>query len=117
MKEDTGLQLEAHMRRISALVSFAAVLLMAVGFVDVLLSTPIHEFPGPAALSIADLVRPHHVPWGLWAMSAGIVLLALLPMLRVFLALILFFRLRRWIDVAAGFIVFVELLLSIHVEG
>ncbi len=114
---EESLQLETLMRRIAAVVSFVAVGLMAVGFVDVALSTPIHQFPGPAAIPIGRLIHGTGVAWGLWAMSAGIVLLALLPLLRVLLALILFVKQRAWVNTMAGLVVFVELLMSIHVEG
>ncbi len=116
-QREESLRLETVMRRVAALVSFVAVGLMAVGFVDTVIFTPVHQFPGPVALPVDRLLHVAGVPWGLWAMSAGIVLLALLPFLRVLLALVLFLRQKAWGDVLASFIVLIELLMSMHVEG
>jgi uncharacterized membrane protein len=50
-------------------------------------------------------------------MSAGIVVLALLPMLRVLLALSIYLRNRQVLNVVVALLVFVELLMSVRTGG
>ncbi len=108
--------LETAMRRVAALVSAVAVILMAVGFVSTFLLHDLPLVPGDPAVS-PDVILHFHTGWGLWAMSAGILLLALLPMVRVFLSFLLFLRERDVLDVAVALIVLLELLASMSVRG
>jgi len=111
--------LEAEMRKISALVSLVAILLMATGFVDVLFSHQATVLPGASALPLSDMLslKAMKASWGLWTMSVGIFMLALLPMLRVLLSFWFFFRDKDWLDMGVSFVVFLELLSSLHVGG
>ncbi len=110
-------QLEVTMRRVSTVISFVAVLLMGVGFMGTFVFGTLPALPGEAALSPHRLVTFAHTSWGLWAMSAGILLLALLPALRVLLAIILFFYKKDYLDVGTGLIVLLELVVSMHMGG
>lgn len=105
--------LEPVMRRLSIWVSGAAVVLMAGGFVWTMLSQH-RANPTQAALPPSELIFPRN-DIGLWTMSLGIFLLALLPTARVVLALILFVRSRQKWDVVVSLVVLLELLFSIWI--
>ncbi len=110
-------RLEVTMRRVSAVISFIAVLLMGTGFISTFVFGTLPPIPGEAALDPKQLVTFAHTSWGLWAMSAGIVLLALLPALRVFLAIVLFYYKKDYLDVGTGFVVLLELIVSMQMGG
>jgi uncharacterized membrane protein len=109
--------LEERMRKVSLGVSLAGVGLMVAGFVDMLINETSFSIPGGSVLPLPSLVHLSQTPLSLVAMSAGIVLLALLPALRVLLALWLYLRHRDGLNTLAALIVFLELLLSIVIGG
>ncbi len=115
----TAADLESDMRKVSALVSLIAILLMAAGFMDMVATRQVTSFPGASALPVPQVLDMASIGnmWGLWAMSVGILLLALLPMLRVFLSLWFFARDKDWLDMGVSLIVFLELLSSLHLGG
>ncbi|HRX04609.1 MAG TPA: DUF1634 domain-containing protein, partial [Anaerolineae bacterium] len=64
-----------------------------------------------------DLLRLPIHPRALAAMSGGILMLALLPVLRVLLALGIYARQRVLIDALAALVVLIELLISMRAGG
>ena len=84
--------MESIMQRASLFVSLAALGLMIGGLIDVL-GSGISLTQATVALPPFALLHPTQAPLGIMAMSAGIVLLALLPSVRVILAL--WFAVRR----------------------
>ncbi len=117
MPQPKSADLESEMRRISAGVSLTAILLMLIGFIGMATTQGPTSLPGASALSLGRLLHPDIRVWDLWSMSAGVVLLALLPMLRVFLSMWLFLRARAWVDMGTSLVVLLELLSSMHVGG
>jgi uncharacterized membrane protein len=115
--KDSQSNLEARMQKISLVTSFVGLGLMAFGFVDVLLRGTSPSIPGMVALSLATLESGAQIPLGLAAMSAGIVVLALLPILRVLLALSQYLRNRQVLNVLVALLVFFELLVSARTGG
>lgn len=109
--------LEAMMQKVSLVVSLTAVGLMGAGFINAWVNHASFTLPGQAALPLPTLVQPRRAPAGLVAMSAGIVLLALLPMVRVLLALALYVRRQSVLDALAGLVVLLELLTSMQAGG
>ncbi len=114
---ETTDDLEATMQRISLIVSLVGLGLMLAGFVDMLIIGASFSIPGGSVLPLPRLTHPSQVPISLAAMSAGIVLLALLPSLRVLLALWLYLRRHNILNTLVALIVFVELLLSMRAGG
>jgi len=106
--------LEAVMQKLSLAVSLVALGLMGGGFIATWISHASLRLPGESTLPLPALVQPHGAPAGLVAMSAGIVLLALLPTARVLLALALYARQRSVLDALAGLVVLLELLTSMR---
>ena len=94
-----------------------SVVLMAGGFVGAALSGNALAVPGKSVLPIASLLNFTQEPLALAAMSTGILLLALLPLVRVFLATTLYVRQRVPLDAAAALVVMVELLVSMWSGG
>lgn len=109
--------LETRMRKISLVTSLVGLGLMAFGFVDVLIHGTSLSIPGITALSPLMLESGGRIPLGLATMSAGIVVLAWLPILRVLLALSLYLRNRQLLNVAVALLVFIELLVSVRTGG
>jgi uncharacterized membrane protein len=109
--------LEEKMQKVSLGVSLAGVSLMVAGFGDMLVNKASSSIPGGSVLPLPMFIHLSQVPASLVAMSAGIALLALLPALRVLLALWLYLRHRDALNALAALIVFLELLLSIGVGG
>jgi uncharacterized membrane protein len=109
--------LEERMQKVSLGVSLAGASLMVAGFVDMLVNEASFSIPGGSILPLPMFIHLTQVPVSLVAMSAGIVLLALLPALRVLLALWLYLRHRDVLNALAALIVFLELLLSIGLGG
>ncbi len=107
--------LEERMQKVSLGMSLAGVSLMVAGFGDMLVNNASSSIPGGSVLPLPMFVHLSQVPVSLVAMSAGIVLLALLPTVRVLLALWLYLRHREVLNSLAALIVFLELLLSIWV--
>ncbi len=109
---DLARRLELVMRRLSMGVSVVAVALMMAGFGLTLIRYH-GAAPNQPALPPAQLLTGITNDVGLWAMSLGIFLLALLPTARVALALWLFLRSRQRLDTVVSLVVLLELLFSI----
>jgi uncharacterized membrane protein len=117
MMEETHGDLEAWMQRISLATSLLSLGLMVFGFVDVLIHGASLSLPGMVALSPLVIGPRTRASLGLVMMSAGIVILALLPILRVLLALSLYLRNRQVLNVVVALMVFIELLVSARIGG
>jgi len=115
--EETNSDLEARMQKISLVTSLLGLGLMVFGFVDLLIHGASLSMPGMAALSPLTIGPGTRISLSLALMSAGIVVLALLPILRVLLALSLYVRSRQMLNVLVALIVFVELLVSVRAGG
>jgi uncharacterized membrane protein len=109
--------LEAKMQKISLVTSLVGLGLMVFGFADVILHGASLSMPGMAAMSPQLIESGARISPGLLAMSAGIVVLALLPILRVLLALSLYLRKRQALNVMVALLVFIELLVSVRTGG
>lgn len=105
------------MQKVSLAVSLAALCLMIGGLVDMSLSGVPFSVPGGSVLPVPALLRVSHAPVSWTAMSAGILLLALLPTVRVLLALVLYVRWRGTLNALAALTVLVELLMSMRAGG
>jgi uncharacterized membrane protein len=116
MKEPQS-DLEERMQKISLVTSLVGVGLMAFGFADMIISGGSLSIPGMTALSPLQIQSGARISLSLLTMSAGIVVLALLPIVRVLLALSLYLQSRHMLDVVAALIVFVELLVSVRTGG
>lgn len=117
MTEETQTGLEAKMQKISLVTSLLGLGLMVFGFVDLLIHGASLSMPGIAALSPLMIKSGTRISPSLLMMSAGIVVLALLPILRVLLALSLYLRDRQVLNVVVALLVFIELLLSVRTGG
>ena len=116
MKEPYS-DLETRMQKISLVTSLLGLGLMVFGFVDVLIHGIPLAIPGMVALSPLMIKLGTQIPLGLATMSAGIMILALLPILRVLLALSLYLRNRQVLNVVVALLVFIELLVSVRAGG
>lgn len=117
MMEETQSSLEAKMQEISLVISLLGLGLMILGFVDLIIQGASLSLPGVTALSPLLIKSVTRMSPSLLTMSAGIVVLALLPILRVLLALSLYLRNRQVLDGVVALIVFVELLVSARTGG
>lgn len=116
MKEHEG-DLETMMKKISVVTSLLGLGLMVFGYADFIArGTPL-SIPGGTALSPLLVQSGTRMSLSLLTMSAGIVILALLPILRVLLALLLYLRNRQVLNVVVALVVFVELLASARTGG
>jgi hypothetical protein len=112
-KPDTGktpTPLEGRDKRVSLVVSLLAAALMLGGFGAVLSGSVAWGVPGHRASRLTTLF--YQLPSGWAAMSLGILLLGLLPLMRVTLAAASYGHQRKWLDFLVAFIVLAELLLS-----
>jgi uncharacterized membrane protein len=116
-ERDISDDLEQTAQKLSLAVSMVGLGLMLSGFLGTLIDGVSMAVPGVSVLSVPILIHVLREPLSLEAMSAGIILLALLPTARVLLALWLYLRQRNFLNVVAALIVFVELLLSMRVGG
>lgn len=105
------------MQKLSLATSLIALGLMLFGFVVMLIHGTSLSIPGVVALSLPMVKSGTRIPLGLAMMSAGIVILSLLPILRILLALSLYLRNRQVFNVVVALVVFVELLVSIRTGG
>jgi uncharacterized membrane protein len=106
--------LEVRMQKISLVVSVLAMGLMIAGFLDMVLRGSQGALPGRSVLQIAFLTHVTQAPADMAAMSAGILLLVLLPTIRVLLATLLYARRRGFLNALVALLVLVELLFSIR---
>jgi uncharacterized membrane protein len=109
-----GVDLDTRMRKFSQIISAIALGLMVIGFISV--STQ-HLPLSTSVLPLSELFNFSQNPPGLVAMCLGIALLALLPALRVLLALILFIPKGVWVNILAAIMVLLELLFSLKIGG
>lgn len=109
--------LEAVMQKVSLVVSLVALSLMGGGYSYLLVQETAWSLPGESVLSWPAFLDFAHAQWSLEVMSAGIILLSLLPSVRVFLVLWLFIRRRSIVDILVTVIVLAELLLSMRAGG
>jgi hypothetical protein len=112
--EGTQSRLESMMQKISLVTSLLGLGLMAFGFLDWLIHGGSLSVPGVAALPTMLVGAGTRVSPSLRLMSAGIVVLALLPVVRVLLALSLYLRNRQVLNVVVALLVFIELLVSLR---
>jgi uncharacterized membrane protein len=105
--------IEGPMKRISQVLSAIGFGLMVTGLVLTLVSGASLPSVEASALGIFPLSAWTQASVGLVVTSVGIILLALLPIVRVLMALWLYRRGRNLLDVGATLIVFLELLVSI----
>jgi uncharacterized membrane protein len=109
--------LEAIMQKVSLVISLLGLGLMAFGFVDMLVHGTSLSIPGIAAPSPLAFKSGAGIPPSLLAMSAGIVVLAVLPIVRVLLAMSLYLRNRQVLNVVVALLVVIELLVSARAGG
>ena len=111
------LDLEGQMRRVSQVLSAVAVALMLAGLLGSMLSGSALSLPGSSVMPLSGFLQLPVHPLGLAAMSAGIVMLALLPVIRVLLALGIYVRQRVPVNALTALAVLVELLISMRAGG
>ncbi|HIC87976.1 MAG TPA: DUF1634 domain-containing protein [Anaerolineae bacterium] len=111
------LDIEIAMQRMSLALSLIALLLMVGGFGSYAL-TPGESLhlPGGSVVPLEQLIHLSASPAGLVLMSLGIVILAVLPAVRVLLALILYARQAAWTDAIIALGVLITLLFSTRVR-
>jgi hypothetical protein len=109
-------KLEGLMRKVSLRLSLVALGLMVGGLIATLHSG-ISLTVDTAAIPVFAFRHIAQAPRGLVVMSAGIVLLALLPSVRVALAMYLYIRHRKGVEALVAMVVLFELLLSMWLEG
>jgi uncharacterized membrane protein len=106
--------LEARMRKVSLVVSLLGLGLMCYGFAETLFSGTAFSLPGHAVLPLKDLLSLPTASLGLVSMSAGVILLGMLPAIRVVSALWLYLRWRDLLSSTVALVVLLELLASIR---
>jgi uncharacterized membrane protein len=109
--------IEAKTRRVSLIVSLVSVSLMILGFTDAVLNGTTLSVPGRSVLPVSMLLHVSQVPVSLATMSVGVLLLALLPAVRVLLAVVLYISERGALNAAVSLVVLVELLVSMRAGG
>ncbi len=110
-------KLELTMRKVSQVISLTGLGLMILGLIDYFRHGYVIIIPGFSVLPLRELLHLQGTTFALEAMSFGIVLFALLPTLRVILALWTYTRQQKWLNALAALIVFLELLFSIRAGG
>jgi uncharacterized membrane protein len=113
-KSEPAEGLETRMRKVSLVVSILGLAMMCYGFVETLFSGTGFSLPGHAVLPLKDLLSLPTGSMGLVSMSAGVILLSMLPAIRVALAIWLYLRSRDLLNTAGALVVFLELLASIR---
>jgi hypothetical protein len=112
--QDPPENMETAMQKISLGVSLLSLGLMIAGITLFLLRGNFVAVPGTSVLPASDFIHPLQYRTTMLIMSAGIILLALLPALRVLMALSLYIRSRVLINILAALIVLIELILSMR---
>ncbi len=87
---------------------------MLAGFASMIFGGMTLSPPGASALTLPKLTTFTNRPFSSVSMSAGIILLAILPGIRVGLAFLEYLRQRKLLDSLVALIVLVELLVSIR---
>jgi uncharacterized membrane protein len=111
-----GENLELTMRKVSLVISLVGLGLMCFGFLGWLVDANSFLLPGESVPSLTGILRLQSTGLSLVAMSAGIVLLGLIPMIRVSLACWLYLRERELLGALFALIVLLELMLSIRLS-
>jgi uncharacterized membrane protein len=111
-RPETPDDLEGTMKRVSLVLALVGFALMVAGLILMLSGGASFSSLGMSALSILPLAAWTHASLGLVLTSSGIILLALLPLVRVLLALRLYLKSQNLLDTGATLIVVLELLLS-----
>lgn len=110
-------ELEITMQRVSLVVSVSAVLLMASGFLEfALIPGDSLILPGAPAVPLGQLLHPTVHTLGIELMSLGILVLAMLPAIRIALALTIYVRRHAWQNAMAAVSVLFILLLSTYIK-
>ncbi len=101
-------------QRVSVYMSLAGLSLMIAGFIYTFLISATLTIPGASALTLLDLhhLQMNHTELGMLVMSAGILVLALLPMVRVVLALWIYVKQRNVTGGVTALMVLLELIAS-----
>lgn len=108
-----ALALDVVMRRAAMVMAPLAIVLMIAGFFELLIADPsMLHFPGPATVRLDRLAEVFARRPGISLMSAGILVLALVPLIRVFVAAWMYLRQRARTDALVALAVFVILLVS-----
>ena len=98
--------------RTVVLVSFG---LMLAGFIVVVVQNSSMPFPGPSTISLSKTLTLSKISPGILAMSAGLLLFAITPGLRVLLGFEHFIQNKDIINAVIAMIVLMELLISIFI--
>jgi uncharacterized membrane protein len=109
--------MEAKMQKISMGASLLGLGLMVFGFIYLVVQGHPLSIPGVAALSPQVIRTGAQISPSLLAMTAGIGVLALIPILRVLLALLIYLRNHQLLNVVVALVVFIELIVSIRMGG
>jgi uncharacterized membrane protein len=109
--------MEAKMHKISLGTSLLGLGLMVFGFIYLVVQGGGLSMPGVAALSPRVFRTGAQISPSLLAMTAGIGVLALIPILRVLLALLIYLRNHQALNAGVALIVFIELIVSIRMGG
>lgn len=112
--DDPSKKLEETMQKVSRVVSLTGSGLMLVGLFVYFSSSTNYALPGEPVIPLQNFLQSGGDPLSLVLMSTGILLFALLPLLRVILALWTYSSKKAWLNTLASFIVFLELLFSMH---
>jgi len=112
--DDPSQKLEGTMQKVSRVVALLGFGLMLSGLITYFSSSTNFSLPGEPVIPLQNITQAGGDPLSLLLMSTGILLFALLPLLRVILALWTYSSKKAWLNMLASFIVFLELLLSMH---
>ncbi len=112
--DDPSQKLEETMQKVSRVVSLTGLGLMLAGLFAYFISSTHFSLPGEPVIPLQDFFQAGGDPLSLVLMSSGILLFALLPLLRVILALWTYSSKKAWLNTLASFIVFLELLFSMR---
>jgi len=109
--------IEAAMRNVSLAASALASILMVAGLLDLWFAGMPGNLPAVPAVPLRSLLRLQGGTAGILALSAGIVLLSVVPTVRVVLALGIYLRQGRARSAVISLIVILELLVSFYHGG
>jgi hypothetical protein len=110
-------RLDSRMRHVSLVVSVIALALALVGFAQTVVGERTLSLPGEAALMLRHLpARSAGGIESLVLMSAGILLLGLLPVIRILVSAWLYARSASWKDLLAALLVLGVMAFSIRLS-